>query len=96
MTETFNGMQIATSLLCPEYKPILEISPFCPMTDDFRAEMNEWLFDMFGREPYVLLLEKEQRLVMNPKTLLRLKQKFMKEQKLAHDSARDIMGGRIT
>lgn len=31
-----------------EPKPKLKLSPSCPVSDEFRAEMNAWLLEMFG------------------------------------------------
>lgn len=33
-----------------EPKPKLKLSPSCPVSDEFRAEMDAWLLDMFGVE----------------------------------------------
>lgn len=33
-----------------EPKPKLKLSPACPVSDEFRAEMDAWLLDMFGAE----------------------------------------------
>lgn len=31
-----------------EPKPKFKLSPACPVSDEFRAEMDSWLLDMFG------------------------------------------------
>ena len=31
-----------------EPKPKLKLSPACPVSDEFRAEMDAWLLDIFG------------------------------------------------
>lgn len=31
-----------------EPKPKLKLSPACPVSDEFRAEMDAWLLEMFG------------------------------------------------
>lgn len=39
---------IETPLLEP--KPKLKLSPACPVSDEFRQEMDAWLLEMFGTE----------------------------------------------
>ena len=34
-----------------EPKPKLKLSPACPVSDEFRAEMDAWLLDRFGVHP---------------------------------------------
>ena len=34
-----------------EPKPKLKLSPACPVSDEFRAEMDAWLLDRFGVNP---------------------------------------------
>lgn len=37
-----------------EPKPKLKLSPSCPVSDEFRAEMDAWLLDRFGVDPETL------------------------------------------
>lgn len=37
-----------------EAKPKLKLSPSCPVSDEFRAEMDAWLLDRFGVDPETL------------------------------------------
>lgn len=34
-------------------KPKMQLSADCPVTDDFRKEMNDWLIEFFGYESFV-------------------------------------------
>lgn len=46
----FAGMRVFESPLL-EAKPKLKLSPSCPVSDEFRAEMDAWLLDRFGVHP---------------------------------------------
>lgn len=39
-----------------EAKPKLKLSPACPVSDEFRAEMDAWLLDRFGVDPETLVI----------------------------------------
>lgn len=43
----FAGMRVFESPLL-EAKPKLKLSPSCPVSDEFRAEIDAWLLDRFG------------------------------------------------
>ena len=43
----FAGMRVFESPLL-EAKPKLKLSPSCPVSDKFRAEMDAWLLEIFG------------------------------------------------
>ena len=47
---SFSGIRIFESPLL-EAKPKLKLSPSCPVSDEFRAEMDAWLLDRFGVNP---------------------------------------------
>lgn len=49
----FAGMRVFESPLL-EAKPKLKLSPSCPVSDAFRAEMDAWLLDRFGVDPETL------------------------------------------
>ena len=44
------GVRVFESPLL-EAKPKLKLSPSCPVSDEFRAEMDAWLLDRFGVHP---------------------------------------------
>ena len=46
----FAGVRVFESPLL-EAKPKLKLSPACPVSDEFRAEMDAWLLDRFGIDP---------------------------------------------
>jgi len=50
---SFSGIRIFESPLL-EAKPKLKLSPACPVSDEFRAEMDAWLLDRFGVDPETL------------------------------------------
>lgn len=47
MADHFGDLQIVE--VKPKYIPVLQIRYETPMTDAFRAEMNAWLLELFGR-----------------------------------------------
>lgn len=47
------GVRVFESPLL-EAKPKLKLSPACPVSDEFRAEMDAWLLDRFGVHPETL------------------------------------------
>lgn len=50
------GIGIVESPLL-EPKPKLKLSPGCPVSDEFRAEMDAWLLERFGTEdPQIVAL----------------------------------------
>lgn len=52
---TFMGMNIVESaLLTPE--PKIKLSASCPVGPKFRAEMDSWLLNRFGRKPAQVLI----------------------------------------
>lgn len=55
--ETFMGMRIVASPYLPEFVPTLKLNPYAPVTDEFRAEFNKWLLDMFGERREFLMVE---------------------------------------
>lgn len=48
------GVRVFESPLL-EAKPKLKLSPACPVSDEFRAEMDAWLLDRFGVDPEALV-----------------------------------------
>jgi hypothetical protein len=53
---TIQGIPVVTSPLIPKV-PVLALSVDCPVTDDFRVEMNKWLLDMFGARHRLYLFD---------------------------------------
>lgn len=49
----FAGMRVFEAPTL-EAKPKLKLSPACPVSDEFRAEMDAWLLDRFGVDPETL------------------------------------------
>lgn len=50
---SFSGIRIFEAPAL-EAKPKLKLSPTCPVSDEFRAEMDAWLLDRFGVDPETL------------------------------------------
>lgn len=49
MNPSLFGIDVIVSPLLPEFAPVLELRLDAPVTDQFRAEFNAWLRDMFGQ-----------------------------------------------
>lgn len=68
------GMQIIETTQKPI--PKMQLSDDCPVTDDFRKEMNAWLIEFFGyREPIIPLdtiYMAGNRLIMRPETVVKI------------------------
>ena len=58
-----------------EPKPKLKLSPACPVSDEFRAEMDAWLLEMFGAElnDHYIAVYTPRGILMAPSTLRALK-----------------------
>lgn len=39
-------------------RPRMQLSDDCPVTPEFRKEMNQWMADFFGEHPDMLISEK--------------------------------------
>lgn len=57
--------------------PRMQLSPECPVTEDFRAEMNAWMVDFFGttnvlRDGHIYIDMGTKRHYCNPRTLAAL------------------------
>lgn len=62
---------IESPLLEPQ--PILQVSPHVPVSDAFRAEMNAWLLQRFGREQ-PMVVSTPRGLAMGPSVVRALKE----------------------
>jgi hypothetical protein len=71
---TFMGMKIAVSQLLKPFQKI-KLRDDVMLSDEFRAEMNQYLLDMFGTEERVIV--KNNCLVMSEAALHNLKSKLV-------------------
>lgn len=65
-----------TKIVVSPDRPKFQISPDCPLTDDFRVEMNAWCLSFFGTENLVpdnQALKIDGVLYVNPRTFERMK-----------------------
>lgn len=70
---TLLGMKVMTSALVKPV-PVLQLSyDFNACTDKFKAEMNEWLLEMFGTKDVMYVVGKD-TLILNPNMLNKIKQ----------------------
>lgn len=53
---TLFGMPISAHPLIPPTAQKIKLHPDCPVGDQFRAEMDAWLLDMFGEEEVMYCL----------------------------------------
>ena len=63
---TLFGLPVITSSLIPDEVPKLSLHPDAPVGDKFRAEMNQWLLDMFGTKKVAFVINGKQ-FVIHPK-----------------------------
>jgi hypothetical protein len=78
-----NGIKIVVS---PD-RPKFQISPDCPLTDDFRIEMNAWCLSFFGTDNLVpdnQALDVDGVTYVNPRTFARLQALTEKTDKLPY------------
>lgn len=56
--------------------PKMQLSADCPVTDDFRKEMNAWLIEFFGYKDPIIPLNTiymaGNRLIMRPETVVKI------------------------
>jgi len=45
-----NGLPARETLLVPEFAPVRQLSLCLDVSDEFRAEYNDWLIEMFGQK----------------------------------------------
>lgn len=70
---TLLGMNVMTSALVRPV-PVLQLShSFNACTDAFKAEMNQWLLEMFGTKEVMYMIGKD-TLVMNHAMLAKIRQ----------------------
>ena len=70
---TLFGMKVMTSALVRPV-PVLQLSPdFNACTDTFKAEINQWLLEMFGTQEVMYMIGKD-TLVLNQSMLAKIKQ----------------------
>ena len=53
------GLRIIGSPLIPEKQPTLKLSHDVPVSDNFRVEMDAWLFDQFGERSYAYIFDQK-------------------------------------
>lgn len=68
------GFQVIVS---PD-RPKMQLSKDCPVTDDFRREINMWMLSFFGTTNLVpdgqyIVLQEHKQVVMNPRTYAEFK-----------------------
>ena len=69
--QQFNGLKIQIS---PDL-PKMQLSEDCPVSDEFRADINDWMKQFFGYSNIIedgqiltTFAEQQQLLIMNPRT----------------------------
>lgn len=67
------GVRIFSSPLL-EPKPKLKLSESCPVSDEFRAEMDAWLLDRFGTDTDNVAIQVPGGLVVAPSVLRALRE----------------------
>lgn len=83
--DTILGMKVTTSALVRPV-PVLQISPgFDACTDEFRAEMNHWLLEMFGTKDVAYVIGGD-KLVLNHAVLEKAKRLLMSNTMLGRES----------
>ena len=50
------GIRLGANDKLPITKPKIQISPHIQVSDHFRMDINQWLYDTFGESPYILYL----------------------------------------
>jgi hypothetical protein len=54
--DRFCGVPIIENSCLPEFTPVLELKLDTPVTDEFRANFNQWLVDMFGSNRSIYMM----------------------------------------
>jgi hypothetical protein len=77
MPGTLYGCKIFVS---PD-RPKMQLSPDCPVTDDFRAEINAWMIEFFGvtnliPDGHYIQMKGRGEIHMNPRTYAEFEKAF--------------------
>jgi hypothetical protein len=73
----FGGIDLVVNKHLPEKMPVLELSYNVSVSDEFRAEFNSWLLEMFGKKSVAYIVDMsmlggKKIIVMNPSNIARL------------------------
>lgn len=85
------GMNVITSTLL-EPKQKLALGSNCPCSEHVRKEFNQWLLEMFGKEPAKALVLPTGEIAMAPSAAAKLKREILDIHPMFRMADR-LMGG---